>query len=80
MTESFIRRESVQNMFLFSSYSFQEVKFNEHMIIFVFIVLHSKKKEGTSTIHDSMGRAGELSEISQAVKDKYNMISSISGT
>ena len=36
-------------------------------------ILHSRKKEGTPTLHNSMGRTGEyyVSEISQAVNDKY---------
>ena len=41
------------------------------------------KEKGTPTLPDSMDRTGEcimLSEISQAVKNNYHMISPISGT
>ena len=45
-------------------------------------ILCSRKKEGAPTLHDNMGGTREhlLSEVSQAVKDKYHMISPISGT
>ena len=41
-----------------------------------------RKKEGAPTLCNSMDGTGEhtLSEISQVVKDKYHMISPISGT
>ena len=44
--------------------------------------LRTRKKEETPTLQDRMHRTGSimLSEISQAVKDKYRMISPISGT
>ena len=44
--------------------------------------LRRRKKEGAPTLCDSMDGTGEhyASEISQAVKDKYHMISPISGT
>ena len=44
-------------------------------------ILCSSRKEGNPTLHDNMNGAGEymLSEVSQAVKDKYDMISSLSG-
>ena len=39
-------------------------------------ILHSRRKEGNPTLHDSMDGMESimLSEISQAVKDKYHMI------
>ena len=42
----------------------------------------AEKKEGAYTLCNSMDGTGEhmLSEISQAVRDKYHMISPISGT
>ena len=42
-------------------------------------ILHSREKEGAPTLCNSMDGTGEhtLSEISQAVKDKYHMISSL---
>ena len=45
-------------------------------------ILSSRKKEGAPTLCNSMHGTGEhtLSEISQAVKDKYHMISPISRT
>ena len=46
-------------------------------------ILHSRKKEAAPILQNSMDGTGEhyiLSEISQAVKDKYHMISPISGT
>ena len=45
-------------------------------------ILYNRDKEGAPTLHNSMDGTGSimLSEISQAVKDKYHMISSISGT
>ena len=45
-------------------------------------ILHSREKEGAPTLCNSMDGSGEhmLSEICQAVKDKYHMISPISGT
>ena len=45
-------------------------------------ILCSRKKEGAPTLYDDMDGTGGLmlSEISQAVKDKYHMISPISGT
>ena len=45
-------------------------------------ILHSRKKEGAPTLCDSMDRTGERNdnETSQAVKEKYHMISLISGT
>ena len=41
-----------------------------------------QKEKGTLTLHASMDGTGEyyVSEISQAVKDKYHMISPINGT
>ena len=45
-------------------------------------ILHSRKKEGAPALRNSMDGSGEhyLSEISQAVKDRFHMISPISGT
>ena len=45
-------------------------------------ILSSRKKEGTSTFCDSMNGLESImvSEISQTVRDKYHMISPISGT
>ena len=45
-------------------------------------ILHSRKKEGAPTLCDSMDgtESTMLSEISQAMKDKYHMISPIIGT
>ena len=45
-------------------------------------VLCHRKKEVTPTLCDSMDGSGEhyLSEISQAVREKYHMISPVSGT
>ena len=45
-------------------------------------ILRSTKKEGAPTLCDSMDGTGEyyVSEISQAVKDKYHMISPLTGT
>ena len=46
-------------------------------------ILHSREKEGASTLCNSMDESEELimlSEISQAVKDKYHMISPLSET
>ena len=46
-------------------------------------ILHSRKKEGTSLYLSTTWMEREnlmLSAISQAVKDKYHMISPISGT
>ena len=45
-------------------------------------ILHSRKKEGTLTLRDSINGSGEhmLSEICQEVKDKYHIISPISVT
>ena len=42
----------------------------------------SREKEGALTLCDKMDGPGEhmLSEISQAVRDKYHMISSLTGT
>ena len=43
----------------------------------------SRKKEGAPTLCDSMDGTGEstkLSEINQAVRDKYHMISPLSAT
>ena len=44
-------------------------------------ILCSRKKEGAPTLWDSMDGSGEhyVSEISQAVKNKYHMISPLSG-
>lgn len=44
-------------------------------------ILHSNNKEGNPTLHNSMNGTGEhmLSEIHQALKDKYHMISPLSG-
>ena len=42
--------------------------------------LHSRKKEGGTTLHNSMDETGEHYEVSQAVKDKYHMILPGSGT
>ena len=41
-------------------------------------ILHIRKKEGAPALHDSMDGAGE--HYAKAVKDKYHMISPISGT
>ena len=45
-------------------------------------ILRSRKKEGALTLHNSMNGTGEhhTKEVSQVVKDKYHMISPISGT
>ena len=45
-------------------------------------ILDSRKKERVPTLHDSMDGTESimLSEISQAVNDKYHMSSPISGT
>ena len=45
-------------------------------------LLCSRKKEGTPTHHDSMDELESimLSEISQEVRDKYHMISPLTGT
>ena len=46
-------------------------------------ILFSRKKEGSTTLCSSMDGTGEhyaKSKISQTVKDKYHMISPISGT
>ena len=45
-------------------------------------VPHSRKKEGNPTFHDIMDGSGEhyANETSQSVKDKYRIISPISGT
>ena len=45
-------------------------------------ILHTREKEGAPTLWDSMDGTGEymLTEVSQTVKDKYHMISPISGT
>ena len=45
-------------------------------------ILCSRKKEGTPILRDSMDGTGEYyaSETSQAVKHKYQMISSLTGT
>ena len=46
-------------------------------------ILCSRKKEGAPTLCDSMDGTGEstkLSEINQAVRDKYHMISPLNGT
>ena len=46
-------------------------------------ILYRRKKEGAPTVCDSMDESEELimlSEISQAVKDKYHMISPLSET
>ena len=45
-------------------------------------ILHSRKKEVAPTVHDNLDGTGMYyaSEVSQAVKDKYYMISRISGT
>ena len=44
-------------------------------------ILRSRKEEGAPTLWDSMDGTGiMLSEISQAVRDKYQMISPLSGT
>ena len=45
-------------------------------------ILRSRKKEGAPTLHTAWMELESimLSEISQAVKDKYHMISPISGT
>ena len=45
-------------------------------------ILYSRKKEGIPSLCDNMDGTGEhmLSEISQSVKDKYHMISPLSGT
>ena len=45
-------------------------------------ILCSNKKEGVPTLHDSMDGTESimLSEISQAVRDKYHMISPLTGT
>ena len=45
-------------------------------------ILCSTKKEGAPTLWDSMDGTGDhyANEISQVVKDKYYMISPISGT
>ena len=47
-------------------------------------ILHSREKEGAPTLRDSMDGTGEhcakgRGDISQAVKDKYHMISLTSG-
>ena len=44
-------------------------------------ILHSGEKEGAYTLCDSMDGTGEhyVSEISQVVRDKYHIISPISG-
>ena len=44
-------------------------------------ILRSREKEGAPTLWDSMDGTGEhyVNEVSQVVKDKYYMISSISG-
>ena len=45
-------------------------------------ILCSRKKEGAPTLCNSVDGTGEhyLNEISQTVKDKYHMMSPISGT
>ena len=45
-------------------------------------ILRSREKEGAYTLCDSMDGTGDimLSEISQAVRDKYHMISPLTGT
>ena len=42
----------------------------------------SRKKEGAPTLRDSMDGSGEhyANEISQVVRDKYHMISPLTGT
>ena len=43
-------------------------------------ILHSRKKEGAPTLRNSIDtKSIVLSEISQVAKDKYHMISPISG-
>ena len=43
-------------------------------------ILRSREKEGAYTLCNSMDGTGEISEISQAVRDKYRMISPLTGT
>ena len=45
-------------------------------------ILHSSKKEGHPTLGNNMDGTGKymLSAVSQALKDKYHMISPVSGT
>ena len=45
-------------------------------------ILRSRKKEGPPALHNSMDDLESimLSEISQAVRDKYHMISPLTGT
>ena len=45
-------------------------------------ILHSRKKEGAPTLCESLDGMESimLREISQAVKDKYHMMSPVSGT
>ena len=45
-------------------------------------ILRSREKEGAYTLCNSMDGTGEhmLIEISQAVRDKYHMISTLTGT
>ena len=45
-------------------------------------ILHSREKEGAPTLWDSMYGTREhyVSEISQAVRDKYHMILPLTGT
>ena len=45
-------------------------------------ILHNQKQEGAPTLHANMDGSGDhyANEISQAVKDKFHVMSPISGT